>query len=127
VRWRAAWVAVSLSLLASGCLTAHTDTWIGDAPVPATRDELYRLYGPPDGIRRQEGRLWLRYDSSVTKGMTLGARVGAERLGAGLVLSRTQSVGDRVWVEVSPDGRIVQVEALPASPGLRHRLWPFGP
>jgi hypothetical protein len=123
VRRAAPWLAALLALLASGCLTGRNDTWIGDAPAPGTRDELYRLYGPPDGIRRDEGRLWLRYDSGVTKGMTLGARA---HLGVGLLLSRTQTVADRVWVEVAPDGRIVSVQALEGSSGLRHRLWPFG-
>jgi hypothetical protein len=125
VRWGAAWIAVSLSLLLSGCLTSHTDTWIGDAPSPETRDELYRLYGPPDAIRRHEGRLYLRYDSSVAKGMTLGARAGPRWIGVGLVLSRTRSVGDRVWVEVAPDGRVVDVDPLRASDRPRYRLWPF--
>ncbi len=123
----APWLAALLALLASGCLTGRNDTWIGGAPAPATRDELYRLYGPPDGIRRDAGRLWLRYDSGVTKGMTLGARLPPALLGAGFVLSRTRTVGDRVWVEVAPDGRIVNVEALQGSSGLGHRLWPFGP
>jgi hypothetical protein len=117
---------VSLSFLASGCLTSHTDTWIGDVPVPATRDELYRLYGPPDAIRRDEGRMWLRYDSSVAKGMTLGARAGPNRVGVGLVFSRTRSVADRVWVEVAPDGRILKVDPLRASDRPRYRPWPFG-
>ena len=126
MRWGATWIAVWLSLMVSGCLTSHTDTWIGDAAVPETREELYRLYGPPDGIRRHEGSLWLRYDSSVAKGMTLGGRAGPRWVGVGLVLSRTHSVADRVWVEVAPDGRIVKVEPLRASDRPRYRLWPFG-
>jgi hypothetical protein len=65
--------------------------------------------------------------SSVARGMTAGVRLTPDRLGAGLVLGRTQLASDRFWVEVAPDGRIVDVEALRTSPALRRRLWPFGP
>ena len=109
--------ALALLVLLAGplaaCHTARHDTWIGDAaPPPATRAELYRRYGPPDGIRREGTSTWLRYDSSVTRGATLGFRAQG---GVGLVLSRRHTVADRVWVEVAPDGRILAFEPMAAT------------
>ena len=115
-----------LALPLAGCATHVNDTWIGDGRAPATRSELYRLHGPPDAIRREGTSTWLRYDYSEDKGMTLGVRATPNQLGAGLLLSRISRVGDRVWVEVAPDGRVLSFETLRGTPQLRYRLWPFG-
>lgn len=125
-RRRALAVVLAASAALVSCQTMRSQTWIGDEPKPATRDELYRLYGPPDAIRREAGSDWLRYDSSVAKGMTFGVRATPQLGGVGLVLSRTQGQGDRVWVEVAPDDRILTFLPLKGSSGLRYRLWPFG-
>lgn len=54
--------------------------------------------------------------------MTLGARYYL----IGLVLSRSQSQADRLWVRGAPDERITAVEPAVNSDSLRYRLWPFG-
>jgi len=111
----------------AGCATHVNGTWIGDEGSPATRRELYRRYGPPDAIRRTDtDRTFLRYDYSEDRGVTFGVRSQPSRLGAGIVLSRIARAGDRVWVEVADDGRVVHFETLRATPKLRYRLWPFG-
>lgn len=120
-------LAMFLALATSGCATHVNGTWIGDEGSPATRSELYRRHGPPDAIRRTDtDRLFLRYDYSEDRGITLGARSTPTHLGAGIVLSRISRAGDRVWVEVASDGRVVGFETLRATPKLRYRLWPFG-
>ena len=120
-------VGMFLALAPSGCATHVNDTWIGDEGSPATRSELYRRYGPPDAIRTTEtDRVFLRYDYSEDRGMTLGARSTPNHLGAGIVLSRISRASDRVWVEVASDGHVLGFETLRATPKLRYRLWPFG-
>jgi hypothetical protein len=121
---RATWTigALAAGLLLAGCQQGQTSSWIYKEPFPTTRAELYQKYGIPDAIRVEGADRWLRYDSAEAKGMTLGARY----YGVGLVMGRSQSQGDRVWVRVDPDGRITAVEPNKNSDNLHYRLWPFG-
>lgn len=121
---RATWAigALAAGLLLAGCQQSQTSSWIGDDSLPSTRAELYQQYGIPDAIRVEGNDRWLRYDSSEAKGMRLGARY----YGVGLLIGRSRSQGDRVWVRVDQDDRITAVEPEKNSDDLHYRLWPFG-
>jgi hypothetical protein len=121
---RATWTIGTLAagLLLAACAQGETSSWIYQEPFPTTRAELYRQYGIPDAIRVEGDDRWLRYDSARAKGMTLGARYYL----IGLVFGRSQSQGDRVWVQVASDDRITAVEPDRNSDDPHYRLWPFG-
>jgi hypothetical protein len=111
-----------LAALLSACSQTREQSSFDQGQLPSTRAELYRQYGVPDAIRIEGEDRWLRYDHAAGKGMTLGARYW----GLGLVIGRSQSQADRLWVRVAPDDRITAVEPMVASDELHYRLWPFG-
>lgn len=121
---RRAAVAASLvaALVLGACAQRQTEAWLPPDDVPATRAELYDRFGVPDAVRVDGEDRWLRYDHAEAKGMTFGARYYA----LGLVIGRSQSQADRLWVRVAPDDRITAVEPVVYSDDLRYRLWPFG-
>lgn len=121
---RRAVLAVPLlaGLVLVACAQSQNHGWIEPDTVPATRAELYSRYGVPDAIRVEGDDRWLRYDHAEAKGMTFGARY----YGLGLVIGRSQSQADRLWVRVDPEDRITAVEPVVYSDDLRYRLWPFG-
>ena len=114
--------ALVAGLVLGACSQRQSHVWIEPDAVPATRDELYSRYGVPDAIRVDGDDRWLRYDRAEAKGMTFGARYYA----LGLVIGRSQSQADRLWVRVAPDDRITAVEPVVYSDDLSYRLWPFG-
>jgi len=113
---------LAAALLLAACSQGQNGDWRYQEDFPKTRAELYRQYGVPDAIRVQGEERLLRYDHAEDKGMTLGARYYA----LGLVIGRSQSQADRLWVRVDADDRITSVEPAVNSDKLRYRLWPFG-
>jgi hypothetical protein len=114
--------ALGAGFLLGGCAQSQQQSWMYREPFPENRAELYRQYGPPDAIRVEVEDRWLRYDHSERKGMTLGARYYL----LGLVIGRSQSAADRLWVKVAPDERITEVDPAVNTDQLHYRFWPFG-
>lgn len=121
-RATAATLIIATALLLTACAQGQTERWLGDDAIPETKAELYRQFGVPDGIRVQGDDRWLRYDFNKAAGMRLGARY----YGFGLVMGRSQSYGDRLWVRVDSNDRVTAVDPAVNSDKLEYRLWPFG-
>lgn len=110
-----------LALASVGCIQRQTHRWVQGYAVQ-TQEELYAQHGPPKTIHRDGDLRMLRYDQNRTRGMAFGIGWAGTRW----ALINQHHVGDRVWIWVDADGKIVKVKEGKFDQEFEYALWPFG-
>ena len=118
---RAGIALVASLLFAAGCLNAHVGSPLA-GPVPCTQDEVFRTYGLPDSTEHEGEILVYRFVRARAK----GSSVGASWNGIGLTVGCTQSGAHTIEVRMDSAGRVLAIDEVGHTDGLKDRLWPFG-